>query len=84
MLVDLLQGDQGITPGESVAVGSLIIWIGEVELQNGDHEYTAGVFLACESKNILTPRIAGAMPSSVRFRGRYSVRDSHRFFCEKT
>lgn len=62
MLVDLLQGDQRITPGESVAVGSLVFWIGEVELQNGLHGYTDGVFLAFKSKNILPQRSRRAMP----------------------
>jgi hypothetical protein len=32
MLVDLGQGDQGITPSQSAAVGSLIVGVGEVEL----------------------------------------------------
>jgi hypothetical protein len=32
MLVDLLQGDQGITARESVAVGSLIVGVVQVEL----------------------------------------------------
>ncbi len=32
MLVDLLQSDERVTPGESVAVGSLIVWLAEIEL----------------------------------------------------
>ena len=66
MLVDLGQGEQGVPPSQSVAVGSLIVGVAQVELQNCLHGYTDGVFLACESKNILPPGLAGAMPSSVR------------------
>jgi hypothetical protein len=84
MLVYLSQGEQGVAAGKSVAVGSLVIRVAQVELQNGLHGYTDGVFLACESKNILSPGLAGAMPSSFRFRGRYSVRNSHQFFVPKT
>jgi hypothetical protein len=32
MLVDLGQGEQGVPPSQSVAVGSLVIRVGKVEL----------------------------------------------------
>jgi hypothetical protein len=44
-------------------VGSLVVGVAEVELQNGLHGYADGVFLACELKNILPVRASGAMPS---------------------
>ena len=31
VLVDLLQGNERVTPGESVTVGSLVIWIAQVK-----------------------------------------------------
>ena len=39
------------------------LFVGERELQYGDHEYTGGVFLALRSKNILPVRPCRAMPS---------------------
>jgi hypothetical protein len=64
-------------------VGSLVIGVAQVELQNGLHEYTDGVFLAFKSKNILPQRSRRAMPFG-RLLGRYSVRNSHQFFLPET